>query len=82
MRVHPSHEPAETENTNKHEENETVRGDLLHDLPEWLEEFTENVVDEKVRAYRDAPACFSHEVRANKLDVQETDFSFAQFNRI
>ena len=30
----------------KHEEREKVHSDLLHDLPEWLQEFRENLVDE------------------------------------
>ena len=45
-------------NTNKNGDNETVRGKLLHDLPEWLEEFAENLVDESVPAHRDAPREF------------------------
>ena len=48
--------------THKNADNETVRGDPLRDLPEWLEEFTENLVDERVPAYRDAPASSSHEL--------------------
>ena len=44
----PSPEPTGTENTNKNEDNETVRGDPLRDLEEWLQEFTENLVDERV----------------------------------
>ena len=31
--------------THKKEDNETVRGDPLRDLPEWLEEFTENLLE-------------------------------------
>ena len=45
----------------KNDDNETVRSDLLHDLPEWSEEFTENLVDESVPAHRDAPASSSRE---------------------
>ena len=33
----------------------------LLDLPGWLEEFTENLVDERVPAHRDAPASSSRE---------------------
>ena len=40
---------------------ETVRGDPLRDLPEWLEEFMENLVNESVLAQRDAPASSSRE---------------------
>ena len=31
------------------------------DLPEWFEEFTENLEDESVPAHRDAPASSSRE---------------------
>ena len=34
---------AENENPSKNDNG--VRGDPLRDLPEWLEEFTENLVD-------------------------------------
>ena len=40
--------PAEIENPNKNDDNEEVRGDPLRDLPEWLEEFKDNLVDESV----------------------------------
>ena len=58
---HLSHEPPETKNTNKNGDNETVRGNPLRDLPEWLEEFTENLVDERVPVHWDAPASSSRE---------------------
>ena len=61
VRRSPSHEPAETENTNKNGDNETVRWNPLRDLPEWLKEFTENLVDESVPAHGDAPASSSRE---------------------
>ena len=46
---------------NKDEDIDPVQGDLLHDLPEWLEEFTENLVDERVPALRSTPASSSRE---------------------
>ena len=55
----PSHEPAENRKRNRNGDNETVRGNPLLDLPEWLEEFTENLEDESVPAHRDAPASSS-----------------------
>ena len=33
-----------------------VRGDPLRDLPEWLEEFKENLVDGRVPEHRDTPS--------------------------
>ena len=38
-----------------------VHGDLLRDLPEWLEKFSENLLDERVPAIRDTPASSSRE---------------------
>ena len=46
--------------SNKNED-ETVRGKPLRYLPEWLEEFTENLLDESVPAHRDAPASSSRD---------------------
>ena len=36
----------ETENNNKNERREEVRSDPLHELPDWLQEFRENLVDQ------------------------------------
>ena len=60
VRGHPSHEPAEIEN----EDNETVRRNPLRDLPEWLEEMSENLVDESVPAHSDAFASSSRKSAA------------------
>ena len=60
MRKYP-HGPAETENPNKNEGNEEVRGNLSHDLPEWLQEFRHDLVDESVPEHRDASSSF-HEL--------------------
>ena len=40
------HRSTETENTNKNERREEVHSDLLHDLPDWLQDFREILVDE------------------------------------
>ena len=57
MRVRPaskeygetrSRGPADIKNVNQNEDNERVRGSPLRDLPEWLEESTENLVDDGV----------------------------------
>ena len=39
---------------NKNDDNEEVRGNLSHDLPEWLQEFRHGLVDESVPEHRDA----------------------------
>ena len=46
LRRNPLRESTETENTNKNDGHEEVQSDLLHDLPDWLREFTEFLVDE------------------------------------
>ena len=37
------------------------RAPLCADIPEWLQEFRENLVDERVPEHRDSPASSSHE---------------------
>ena len=39
--------PTQTENKNQNERREEVQSDLLHDLLDWLQEFRENLVDER-----------------------------------
>ena len=53
--------PPETENPNKNDDNEEVRGDSPHGLPEWPEEFKETLVDASVPENRDASSS-SHEL--------------------
>ena len=36
------HKPTETEDKNRNEGREEVQSDLLHELPDWLQEFREN----------------------------------------
>ena len=54
----PTEHPASTRNESVSEE---VRGNSSHDLPEWLEEFKENLVDESVPQHRDASSS-SHDL--------------------
>ena len=61
VRRNSSHGPAETENPNKNDDNEEVRGNSSHDLPEWPEEFKDNLVDGSVPEHRDASSS-SHEL--------------------
>ena len=61
VRGNSSHGPAETENTNKNEDNEEVRGNSSHDLPGCLQEFKDNLVDESVPEHRDTSSS-SHEL--------------------
>ena len=60
VRGNSSRGPADTENPNNID-NEGVRGDPWRDLPEWLEEFKENLVDDSVPEHRDASSS-THEL--------------------
>ena len=54
VRGNSSRGPAETEHPNKNDDNEEVRSDPLRNLPKWLEEFKDNLVDDSVPEHRDA----------------------------
>ena len=56
--------PKSTKNPkpNKNENHDIERGDpLCSDIPEWLQEFRENLVDDRVPEHRDSHASSSHE---------------------
>ena len=84
VRGNSSHGPAETENPNKNDDKEEVRGNSSHDLPEWLEEFKDNLVDESVPEHRDA-ASSSHELpsgpRAKVVSGKQSIFTHFPKNR-
>ena len=57
------HEPTKIQKPNKNEDHERVREDPCHsDKREWLQEFRENLVDDRVPEHRDSHASSSHEV--------------------
>ena len=45
LRGDPLHETTETENKKRNGESEEEQRDILHELPDWLQEFRENLVD-------------------------------------
>ena len=55
LRRNLQHKPTETENQNKKEGHEEVQGDLLRDMPDWLQDLRENLVDKNV-----PPQQYSH----------------------
>ena len=59
-RRNPSRGSAETENTNKIEDDEELRSELLQVVPEWLQDFKENLVDKDVQPHQYSPSS-SHE---------------------
>ena len=54
--------PTEIPKPNRNEDHEEVRGSPFSDIPEWLQEFKENLVDERVPEHRDSHASSFHEV--------------------
>ena len=46
LRRNPLHESTETENQNKNEESKEAQRETSHELPDWLQEFRDNLVDE------------------------------------
>ena len=56
------HEPTKITKPNNSEDHKQVRGDPCHsEIPEWLQEFRENLVDDRVPERRDTHASSSHE---------------------
>ena len=53
--------PTKNPKPNKNEDHDQVRGDPCHsDIPEWLQEFRENLVGDRVPERRDSHASSSH----------------------
>ena len=62
-RCDPLTKPTKNPKPNKNENHEKERGDpLCSDVPEWLREFRENLVDDRVPERRDSHASSSHEL--------------------
>ena len=58
----PLTKPTKNPKPNKNENHEKERSDPLYsDIPEWLQEFRENLVDDRVSEYGDSHASSSHE---------------------
>ena len=55
------HESTKIPKPNKNEDHEHVLGNHYTDIPEWLQEFRDNVVDERVLEQRDSYVSSSHE---------------------
>ena len=60
-RGNPARGSAETENTNENEDDEELRSELLQDVPEWLQDFKENLVDQNFQPHQYSPSS-SHEL--------------------
>ena len=59
----------------KNENHDQERSDPCHsDIPEWLQEFRENLVDERVHEHRDSHASSSHELSFEPKPARSADF--------
>ena len=60
--------------TKENEDHDQERGDPCHsDIPEWLQEFRENLVDERVPEHRDSHASSSHESSSEPTSKRSED---------
>ena len=70
----PLTKPTKIPKPNKNENQEKERGDpLCSDIPEWLQEFTENIVDDRVPERRDSHASSSHEPSLELIPTRSVD---------
>ena len=79
-RSNPSSNPTKNPKPNNDVDHEQVRSDQsFSEIPEWLQEFRENLVDERVSEYRDSHASSSHEP---SLELQQrTKITRAPYRR-
>ena len=66
--------PTKIPKPNKNENHEQVRRDPCHsDIPEWLQEFKEHLVDDRVPEHRDSHASSSHELSLEQKPARSAD---------
>ena len=66
--------PTKNPKSNLNEDHERVRGDpLCSEIPEWLQEFRENLVDDRVPERRDSHASSSHEPSLEPTPTRSVD---------
>ena len=69
-------EPTKIQKPNKNENHKQVRGDpYYYDIPEWLQEFRENLVGERVLEHRDSHARSSREPSLEPTSTRSADLS-------
>ena len=69
--------PKSTKNPkpNKNVDHDQERGDPCHsEIPEWLQEFRENLVDDRVPEHRDSHASSSHESSFRAYACEKCEF--------
>ena len=73
-RCDPLTKPTKIQKPTKNENHETERGDPLYsDFPEWLQEFRENLVDDRVPECRDSHASSPHEPSLQPTPTRSVD---------
>ena len=66
--------PTKKPKPNKNEVHDLEQGDLLNsDIPEWLQEFRENLGDDRVPERRDSHASSSHEPSLEPMPTRSAD---------
>ena len=66
--------PTKNLKTNKNEDHDLERRDpLCSDIPEWLREFIENLVDDRVPEHRDSHVTFSLELSLEPTPARSED---------
>ena len=74
VKFDPLTKPTKNPKPNKNENHEKERGDpLCSDIPEWLQEFRENLVDDRVPERRDSHASSSHEPSLEPTPTRSVD---------
>ena len=67
--------PTKNPKPNKKEDHDVERRDpFCSEIPEWLQEFRENLVDERVPEHGDSHASSSHEVSLEPTPTRREDF--------
>ena len=70
----PLTKPTKNPKSNKNEDHDLERGDLLNsEIPKWLREFRENLVDDRVPERRNSHASSSHEVSLEPTSKRSED---------
>ena len=72
--------PTKSLNPDKNEDHDLERRDLLNsDIPEWLQEIRENLLDDRVPEHRDSHASSSHESSLEPTPARSTDLGKHSF---
>ena len=65
--------PIKTQKTNKKESKREQSDQLCSEIPEWLQEFRENLVDDEIPVHGDSHASSSHEASLEPMFKRRED---------